>query len=219
MTWTVRRPRDDAATFHARPMPIPMSREVWVCEPSRPALVLGSAQREVADISACSVAGVEVVRRHSGGGAVLVEPGNVLWVDVLLPAQDPQWVHDVGHSFLWLGEIWAKALGDVGIAVAVHRGGLVRTRWSDLVCFAGLGPGELTDASGRKMLGISQRRTREGARFQCAVLSRWDARAIVNLLALPGAARTEAASDLADSAVGVGIRREALLHAFLTRLP
>ena len=42
------------------------------------------------------------------------------------------------------------------------------TGWCPLVCFAGVGPGEVL-AGGRKLVGISQRRTRAGARFQCAV--------------------------------------------------
>lgn len=150
---------------------------------------------------------------------MLVEPGNVLWVDVLLPMGDPLWQHDVGRSFLWLGEAWALALDDVGLATSVHRGPLVRTAWSDLVCFAGLGTGELTDPSGRKVLGISQRRTRAGARFQCAVQSTWDPGGIISLLDLPPQERATAIADLAQAAVGVGERLGALCDAFLVRLP
>jgi hypothetical protein len=36
---------------------------------------------------------------------------------------------------------------------------------SDLICFAGLGPGEVT-WKGRKLVGISQRRVKQGGRFQ-----------------------------------------------------
>jgi len=219
MTWTVHRRREDAATFHARSLPDPLTRQVWVCEPTRAALVLGSAQRDVADVAACAAVGVDVVRRRSGGGAVFVEPGNVLWVDVLLPVDDSLWQHDVGHAFLWLGEAWALALDDVGIDTTVHRGSLVRTPWSDLVCFAGLGAGELTDPAGRKVLGISQRRTRAGARFQCAVQSTWDPSAILALLALAPPVRATAVADLADAAVGVGGRLAALGDALLARLP
>ena len=54
----------------------------------------------------------------------------------------------------------------------VHRGGLERSSLSDLVCFGGLGPGEVT-LHGQKVVGVSQRRTREMARFQCVVHQRW----------------------------------------------
>ncbi|MGQ0433430.1 MAG: lipoyl protein ligase domain-containing protein [Microthrixaceae bacterium] len=219
MTWTVHWRREAPATFHARSLPDPLTRQVWVCEPTGPALVLGSAQRGAADAAACAAAGVDVVRRRSGGGAVLVVPGNPLWVDVLLPVDDPLWQHDVGRSFLWLGEAWALALDDVGVETSVHRGPLVRTPWSDLVCFAGLGTGELTDPSGRKVLGMSQRRTRLGARFQCAVLSSWDPSAIVALLDLPPPVRAAAAAELAAAAVGVGARLAGLCDALFARLP
>lgn len=220
MTWAVQRWRERPAVFHARPLPDRVERGVWVCEPSGAALVLGSAQRDdVVDHGACAAAGVEVVRRRSGGGAVLVEPRSVLWLDVVLPAGDPLWDADVGRAFVWLGEAWAEALDDVGVATSVHRGPLLRSRWSDLVCFAGLGPGELTDPSGRKVLGISQRRTRAGARFQCAVLGAWEPTKLIALLALSPAERESAAGELAQAAVGLGSGLDLVLPALLNRLP
>jgi lipoate-protein ligase A len=214
------RRREDARTFHARPLPDPLRREVWVSETIGSALVLGSAQRdEVVDRAACADAGIDVVRRRSGGGAVLVDPGSLLWVDVLLPTGDPLWDDDVSRAFLWLGEAWAGALADLGGVATVHRGALQRTRWSDLVCFGGLGPGELTDAAGRKVVGISQRRTRAGARFQCAALGSWDPSLLVSLLALSPADRDAATAELASAAAGIGEDLDALLGAFLERLP
>ncbi len=172
--WAVEHRAESAAAFHARTLDDAGRRAVWVCQPSSPALVLGSTQPDaVVDTAACAAAGVDVVRRRSGGGAVLVEPGALLWVDVIVPAGDALWDADVGRSFLWLGDVWAGALAELGIAATVHRGALRRSRWSDLVCFAGLGPGEVTRADGAKVVGISQRRTRACARFQCAALARW----------------------------------------------
>ena len=54
--------------------------------------------------------------------------------------------------------------------------------WCPLVCFAGLGPGEVL-RDGDKLVGISQRRSRAGARFQCAVHIRWSPSVLVALLA------------------------------------
>ena len=113
-----------------------------------------------------------------------------------------------------MGEAWGAALGELGVSAAVHRGPLVRSTWSADVCFAGLGPGEVT-VGGRKVVGISQRRTRAAARFQCAALGRWDPAAIVPLLGLPPAA----GGDLADVAAGVGVDLEHLLAALLRHLP
>ena len=69
---------------------------------------------------------------------------------------------------LWAGEMWQRALRPfVGEdhELTVHAGSMVATPWSDLVCFAGLGPGEVS-LDGRKLVGLSQRRTRNGVRIQ-----------------------------------------------------
>lgn len=220
MAWEVERHHEPASAFHARSVPTPARRSVWVCEASGPALVLGSAQRDdVVDQAACEQAGVEVVRRRSGGGAVLVAPDDLLWVDVVVPAGDPLWEADVGRAFHWLGDVWVAALGELGTTAHVHRDGLRRTRWSDLVCFAGLGPGEVTTPDEAKVVGISQRRTREAARFQCAALGRWDPSALVELLALSPDERERARRKLAHVAAGVGVPLDDLLATFLHHLP
>jgi lipoate---protein ligase len=220
VSWEVERATGPASTFHARPLPEAPGRAVWVHRVDRPALVLGSAQRpEVADAAACEAAGVEVVRRRSGGGAVLLVPGEVLWVDVLVPAGDPLWDDDVGRAPGWLGDAWAAALGATGAPgpLAVHRGPMLRTPWSDLVCFAGRGPGEVIDPAGAKVVGISQRRTRAAARFQCAALGRWDPAAIAALLVVED--RPALATDLAGVAAGTGVDLDTLLDALLATLP
>jgi lipoate-protein ligase A len=216
--WEVVRRAGSAAAFHGRALGDPLRRAVHVFEVERPALVLGSAQPDdVVDRAACDAAGVEVVRRRSGGGAVLVEPGGVVWVDVELPRGDALWHDDVGRAAWWLGDCWAAAMADLGItaALTVHRGGLARTRWSALVCFAGLGPGEVTDETGAKLVGIAQRRTRAGARLQCAVPLRWDPAAMASFLE----AGPELAIDLATAVKPVAAEPEAVVDAFLRALP
>lgn len=138
---------------------------------------------------------------------MFLRPGAVSWVDVLVPAGDRLWVDDVGRAFLWLGEVWVDALASVGVTAGSHTGGLVRTPWSDAACFAGLGPGEVT-VDGRKVVGISQRRTRAAALFQCAALLAWDAAETESLLGLP-------AASLAGSAAPLPVDRPALEAAFL----
>jgi lipoate-protein ligase A len=198
--WRVERHRGPASAFHARALPEPIGPTVWVHDVDAPALVLGSAQDDgVVDADACRRAGVEVVRRRSGGGAVLLVPDEVMWVDVVVPAGHARWSDDVGRAAWWLGEAWAAALGP---EATVHRGALVRTPWSGLVCFAGLGPGEVV-LGGRKAMGLSQRRTRAGARFQTAVYRRWEPAALAGLLALPTAERTRLVDELADAVAAV----------------
>jgi lipoate-protein ligase A len=220
VTWAVHRSTGSAAAFHARALPDPVERAVHVFDVERPALVLGSTQADaVADAGACRAAGVEVVRRRSGGGAVLLDPDDVVWVDVELPRPDPLWVDDVGRAAWWVGEAWVGALGELGVGgLEVHRRSLERGRWGELVCFAGLGPGEVT-GGGRKVVGLSQRRSRSGARFQCAVPRRWDPVRLAGLLALPDGQRSALAADLAGVVDPVAAAASVVVDAFLRRLP
>jgi lipoate-protein ligase A len=209
MTWQVEDVAGSATALHARDLPA--MRTVWLFQPTRPALVLGSTQ---SPSIVRTDAAVEVVRRRSGGGAVLLVPGEVLWVDVVVPRGDELWDDDVGRATHWLGAAWVGALEACGVAGAtVHRGAMVCRPWSRLVCFAGLGPGEVTLGE-RKVVGISQRRTRTGARFQCAVYRRWDPARLVELLADP---RPEA-SELADAVAEVDVPLDDLAAAFLAQL-
>jgi lipoate-protein ligase A len=85
------------------------------------------------------------------------------------------------------------------------------------VCFAGLAPREVS-WQGRKVVGISQRRTRVGARFQCALLHGWDPDPLLDVLALDDRARARARADLASVAVGVPASPEAVAVALHRRL-
>jgi len=102
----------------------------------------------------------------------------------------------------------AAALPEPG--AIVHAGALCRTQWSRTVCFAGLGPGEVT-LGGAKVVGMAQRRTRAGALFQCAALRAWDPARLVTLLGLP----PHAAAELSTVARGVDVDPDDLL----ARLP
>ncbi len=206
--WPVEHPDGTIAERHAR-MPEAMARAVHVQAIDRPTLVVGSAQRILPESGDLDRFGLDLVRRRSGGSAVLLQAGDVCWIDVVLPRDDPLWSDDVGRSTLWLGEAWVAALAECGIAAAVHRGALVRSPWSATVCFAGLASGEVT-VDGCKVVGISQRRTRSGARFQCAALLRWDPSPLVELFRLPDHARVELAGVAAGLPVPAGRLVDAL---------
>lgn len=157
-----------AADFHGTdlPTPDPGTVGVWAITPDRPTVVAGSTQRDLLDASLAAAAGLEVARRRSGGGVVLVDPAQSVWLDVVLARRDTRVSDDVGRSFDWIGSVLSAALQAAGLDVAAHRG---PGSWDDLgrlVCFAGVGPGECIDPAGRKVLGLSQRRTREQVRFQ-----------------------------------------------------
>ena len=65
--------------------------------------------------------------------------------------------------------------------LSVHDGAMASTAWSKLVCFDGVGAGEVL-VGGRKLVGLSQRRTRHAARLQCCWYSSYDASLLVELL-------------------------------------
>jgi lipoate-protein ligase A len=213
--WTVTRLVGDAQCLHRREVPEGIGREVWVLDTVHPALVLGSTQAEgLVDLECARTWGIDVVRRRSGGGAVLVMPGDPLWVDVVVPAGDPLWDADVARATWWLGEAWRAALADVGVGGGqVHTGALACGRFGRLVCFATLGAGEVT-VDGRKVVGVSQRRTRHAARFQCAAYRQWDPAPIARLLH-----QEDGIAELAEVARGTDVDHADLLAAFLRHLP
>ena len=167
-----------------------------------------------------ATAGLDVVRRRSGGGAVLVEPGRLVWAEVVVPVDDPLWEADVGRASWWLGRAWAAALADLGVGPAlVHEAGLVHSEWSRAVCFAGLGPGEVT-VGGRKVVGLAQRRTRRGALLQCAVPLEWDPLPLLGVLDLAPEQRAAATAELAASVLALtGTRPAEVEAALVAHLP
>jgi lipoate-protein ligase A len=187
---------------------------VWLFEPDRPALVLGSGQRSspppatggvhpaVLDEALAAREGVDIVRRRSGGAAVLLEPGGVVWADVIVPRGHALWDDDVGRATWWVGAWWQRALATLGVDTEVHRGAMVRNRWSSVICFAGIGPGEVL-AGGRKVVGVSQRRTRSMARFQTAALLHWRPPLLAALCGIAPLGRP-LERVLVDGAVGLG---------------
>ncbi|MBA2607752.1 MAG: hypothetical protein H0U92_02310 [Actinobacteria bacterium] len=168
-----------AAALHARP--ISPANPLNELHAIRPAIVLGRAQKVDDNYDAAAhTAGFEVARRVSGGTAVVVGPGECVWVDVVVERGGSGWNDDIGKAGCWMGEQWVAALAAAGLAGAkVHRTGMERRPGSDAVCFAGVGPGEVLTADGAKIVGISQRRTRGWALFQCAIPLRWDVAPLV----------------------------------------
>jgi lipoate-protein ligase A len=181
---------------------------VVVCSPTSGALVLGSTQIQAGiDPARCSAAGLEICRRRSGGGAVVVRPGSQIWIDVFVPRRHSRFDDDVLASFRWLGVAWrsglAAALREPAASLeVVDRRETVSTRWSRAICFAGLGAGEVT-LRGRKIVGISQRRDRSGAWLHSMALLDFDPGELPRLLGLPEGDQREATALLATSAAAL----------------
>lgn len=198
--WLAETWRGGAGGFHARDLP--HGRRLWLVEPTSPALVLGSSQRaDEVDAEGAARLGLEVCSRRTGGGAVWLDPGCSLWVDLTIDRRDALWSDDVSTSGVWLGQVFADVLGPlVDGTVEVWSKPYVAHPLARALCFAGLAPGEVT-VGGRKAVGISQRRTREGARFQCVVYRRWEPSRFAGAFAEPGVGA--AADDLAVATVDI----------------
>jgi lipoate-protein ligase A len=163
-----------------------------------PAVVLGLAlhhrRAQVIDEERCRAAGVQVLERSAGGGAVLLDVGGVLCCSVCIP--DPH--ADLTESYRWLGEHFARRLGlrRVEVDGARRDVAMLRER-ADAVatlvlntCYGALSPHEVVNAAGAKVVGMAQVRRRQAALFQVGILLR-DQSALADLLHVPDEAQRE----------------------------
>lgn len=194
-----------------------------------PTLVLGSTQPEdLVDHARLSEQGVQLRRRRGGGGAVFLPSNGCLWVDAWVPRVDPLWDPDVSTAAAWAGSWWVSALvsggfGSAGASFDVHQGRADPGVLGELICFSGRGPGEVF-CDGRKVVGLSQWRSRQGALFSMCAYEHWDPTPLVALLRPLGAGGPRRGLGLDDVAVGVGdlaggcgelaVLRDALVNSF-----
>jgi len=176
-SWKLYTEHISAGEQHGRDL-VP-ERAVWDVRVTRMAMVLGSRQDEtLLNIDQCGRSDVDVVRRRSGGGIVFLAPGEHVWLDVVVPRGDELWSDDVARASWWLGDVWVQTLQSLGMNnMSVYRHSLSSDAWGDLLCFAGIGPGEVVqqhEETVSKVVGMSQRRTRDSARFQCTIYTKWN---------------------------------------------
>ncbi len=169
--WHVWESTGSANVFHHF-RPDSADHEIWIRRLEAEALILGSAQRPDVLHPDIHRRPLEICRRRSGGGLVHLDPSTDLWIDILLPTSSPLWVDDLARSFHWLGDLWVDVLRACfpNAELEAHRGPTSGS--GDVLCFAGLGHGEVT-LGDNKIVGLSQRRTRQWTRLQCAVIQQW----------------------------------------------
>lgn len=168
--WAYHHWRGSAADFHAEQLGA--GRALWWCDVDSPALILGSTQNE-SDISrrVAEESGIQIAQRRSGGGAVYVHPSDSVWIDITIPRDDVLWNDDVSQSMLWLGDVFVRAFTQ-WVNATTFRQSFDAGTDGRVVCFSSAAPGEVYVGEA-KLVGISQRRSRDGARMQCIVYRRW----------------------------------------------
>lgn len=172
-----------ASSLHANPVKYLDVKTARFLKIEKSALVLGSSQ-DRAQFEATSIAqpDLEIVVRRSGGGVVFLEPFRQLWVDISIPKFDRLYIDDVQKSFFPIGSIFLDVLSKIcSYEFEMHTGNLVGGPIGKEICFAGIGPGEIT-FEGAKVVGISQRRTANGSVFQCTLYSRYPSVEVENIM-------------------------------------
>lgn len=157
----------------ARPVQAPRFA-VWT-HPA-PAIVLGCSQRALEPIVRERARGVPVLVRPSGGGAVLTGPWMVSSA-LVLPPQHPWVAGRINESYRGLAQMFvallaglgvpARALPPADVAEADARLGPT-VPWA---CYGSLASWEVVDAPrGRKLVGLAQRRQRNGVALVAGTL-------------------------------------------------
>ncbi len=188
-------------------------RTVEAVEISEPMLVLGSSGDEknyrVDKLESEFKNQIKIVKRRSGGGAVLVIPGSFIWVNILIPADDPAYELNLKKSFNYVGKQLACILNELyGLAPKglnahestesfyVRSKPLQNSLEGKIWCFLDGNEGEVYFGK-KKVVGISQRRNRFGSCYYVGINSadRFTEMDLITLYDRLGAKRVTAFTD------------------------
>jgi lipoate-protein ligase A len=154
---------------------------------SPPCLSLGRNQPLAdADLAACRAAGVDIVRRPTGGRAILHT--DELTYSVTLPQNDPRAVGGVLQSYRRLSEGLLAGLDRLGVEAIQAVSQQASTANQTAVCFEAPSDYEIT-VGGRKLVGSAQWRARDGVLQHGTLPLYGDLTRIVAYLALSDAER------------------------------
>lgn len=167
-----------------------------------PAISFGYSQRpaQEVDLDKCRGLGVDVVRRLTGGRAVL--HWDELTYSVICPQDDPRCGGSIGHTYRRIGECLIEGLRLFGVEASLERarprpargrvGGLTEP------CFSSLARWEVR-CGGRKLIGSAQRRALGAILQHGSLLIGPQHGRLLELLPAGEAERAEAARRLAHS--------------------
>jgi lipoate-protein ligase A len=144
---------------------VPPTLRLYDWEPPCVSIGRGQAGDEV-DFDACSRDGVHIVRRPTGGRAILHT--DELTYSVVAPVSEPRVARDIVTSYRRLSRALLTALRHLGADVASRPRENISSHTlrlesgpevTNAVCFEVPSHYELTTAGGRKLLGSAQMRT------------------------------------------------------------
>ena len=138
---------------------------LWTWESRAECVVLGQSGRAERDayVDRCAADGVPILKRCSGGGAVLLGPGCLVYA-LVLPIEWWPELRDVQHSKRWVMDRVRRALGVEGLSVE----GI-----SDLAL------------NGRKVSGNAQRRSSKAILHHGTILYNFDVSRVGQYLKMP----------------------------------
>ena len=128
----------------------------WPC----PAVSLGRHQKSapLLDVEGCEREGIEIVRRPTGGKAILHAIGDITY-SVVAPVEEAPLSRDVLGSYAGVNEALVSGLGMLGIRAVVRDPAPIWPETGvDFGCFESPGRHEVYWA-GRKLVASAQRRT------------------------------------------------------------
>lgn len=195
------------------------------------AVIMGCSQRpDEGQLRRAENAGLPLIRRRSGGGAVLAGPW-MLSVTVFIPPEHPLAKQNIIEIFSWLEQIWIDTLVACGVPCKVVDQAMIEqsktiSQQQDLkwACYASLSHGEIVSHDGRKLVGLAQIRKRKGIALVSGLhLSPCDWRQLSSIVVdLPqqGDALARLNSD-AQSLAGCAAEQllPKIIDAFVARIP
>jgi lipoate-protein ligase A len=143
---------------------------------SPPALSLGYAQsveREI-DLRRCTALGIDVVRRPTGGRAVLHD--HEVTYSLVISANDPRVTAGILAAYLTISRALIRGLAYLGVTaelLPLRRGALLPSDQASAVCFATPSSYEVA-VGGRKIIGSAQRRAHDAIMQHGSIPLSWD---------------------------------------------
>lgn len=195
----------------------PVLRFYWWTVPT---LSLGAKEKleEAADPEACRRNGVALVRRSTGGRAVLHDLE--LTYSIVAAVGSPPFSGSVADSYRRIAEAMREGLLALGVALELSSGASERRgRGTHLPCFAAPSRCELA-AGGRKVVGSAQRRLRNAVLQHGSILLRPQPGLLAVCTGLGEAGTTRMARAMAglEELAGRALPREEVIEALLPPL-